>query len=700
MTKVTTIRLEQAVDTPTTAISRYRFNYRFAYQRSADSQSANDLGQDYLAIREDERRLVFALCDGVSQSFMGSLAANLLGDALLDWLWQLSDEARVVEKVGRDLTKLLDNLTEQASAQVLAFPLPEDLAPMLLKVLEEKRLLGSESTFCAGLFDTRSNKLVLTWLGDSRIRLWDNRGEQTGQLGDTFHTRERWSTQKGSIGEPHIFVAELNEYPRLTVYSDGLARLDPMLAASPTNSAIDEHIAATTGSAESDDISYFEFSLSQVRWEDHPYQLAIDHIDIVYQQNQWSLEWQSESEATQFEVAVSNGTTRTWWTNQTRWSPEGGWVPGETSQIRVRAWLSDEPGDWSRAISPPTPEQILAKDGPGSLPVLQTELETTSHDMKPSKRPRWRAAALVAASLFGCSLILIFGFFAEESPLQPLLISLLQTPTPFVTRLTVGTSTSVQESSTPIGTMPPLTETSSPTPVPSYTITPTATATMATLPSHTPTSTPSVTSTHTPSPTPSQTPTPTSTASATPSPQPDSPIAIINLRAMNSSSTDLSLILADSKTPFWLSYEIRNQSAAPITVTHLGFVVKANGEFLYPLSTDKLEAQGSAAYPSGNVLGPGESWPVKNPGTVWQVLDFYPSEWAVWNAPNPPLRDYLSAEFLPNKQLVTSSTVFFFYPYMQLQLTEQPCTKQDDDPGVCEWRPFLEAGIQLSLQVD
>src|SRR5690349_24469105 len=60
------------------------------YNRSIDSIQANTIGQDYVVFRYGPTDLTFAVCDGVGQSFMGDLAARLLGDALVDWLWDAS----------------------------------------------------------------------------------------------------------------------------------------------------------------------------------------------------------------------------------------------------------------------------------------------------------------------------------------------------------------------------------------------------------------------------------------------------------------------------------------------------------------------------------------------------------------------------------------------------------------------------------
>ena len=81
-------RTDQSQQLPLTTVIGERFSYRFAFDRSADSIKANEPGQDYIAIIAADDRIAFVLCDGVSQSFYGDLAARILGDQLVTWLWE------------------------------------------------------------------------------------------------------------------------------------------------------------------------------------------------------------------------------------------------------------------------------------------------------------------------------------------------------------------------------------------------------------------------------------------------------------------------------------------------------------------------------------------------------------------------------------------------------------------------------------
>src|SRR5258708_34459180 len=94
----TATQIPQQHETAPSAVRRERFAYRFAYGRSADSRAHDALGQDYLALCDDGARFAFAVCDGVSQSFLGDVAARIIGDELVRRLWtaRLSDDAETL----------------------------------------------------------------------------------------------------------------------------------------------------------------------------------------------------------------------------------------------------------------------------------------------------------------------------------------------------------------------------------------------------------------------------------------------------------------------------------------------------------------------------------------------------------------------------------------------------------------------------
>jgi len=304
------LRVPQDSETQVQIVQRRSFSYRYAYARSTETRTANDSGQDYLVIREGDRTFVFALCDGVSQSFYGDLAARILGDALVDWLWQALPPMSDADAIQIALTAYLEELTAFATLEVQQQALPPDLPVMLREVLEQKRILGSESTFVAGRVDLPGpdlpdGRVILIWMGDSRLRLWESqpmtneesRSERTAELGNAFHTAERWSSRHGPVGgRPHVFVIPIEQNGHcqlagLTVYSDGLTALDEFSYPVP-NPTIQDLIARSSESATSDDISFLELWIGQlpdIVGAEYPLSVKVPTLAIQQRESEPSL---------------------------------------------------------------------------------------------------------------------------------------------------------------------------------------------------------------------------------------------------------------------------------------------------------------------------------------------------------------------------------------------------------------------------
>ena len=259
------VRLPQDRETQA-KFERGQFPLLYAYARAAETRAAGDRGQDYLAFCEGEGSFVFALCDGVGQSFYGDLASRYLGDSLVAWLRDRLPETMDRETIAAALDDYLWEIVEPAKSLVERHPLPSDLPPLLREVLEEKRRLGSESTFACGRIDLPreglpEGRIVLAWMGDSRLRLWNDR-KQPVPLGGNFDIARRWSSHRGPVGgRPHCFVAPLRDgeqhVVRLMAYTDGLAALDGRekdLSRQTLQRMIEEAGSAAT----SDDIAFLE----------------------------------------------------------------------------------------------------------------------------------------------------------------------------------------------------------------------------------------------------------------------------------------------------------------------------------------------------------------------------------------------------------------------------------------------------------
>lgn len=318
------------------------FYYRFAYARSADSRSNDDTGQDYLALCKDNGRLAFVVCDGVSQSFFGDLAAEFLGKNLVQYMYKLSTPLVSGESTHQHLAQYLQEISEIASQEIAAYRYPDEMPGMLQVVLEKKRQMGSESTFVAGIIDLANDWYSLAWMGDSRLRLWSTNGEITAQLGDNFHTRERWSSRKGLVGELHIFSGVKSEIKHLMAYSDGLAVLDRAIHADGcSNAALDMLIEEARQQPTSDDTSLFEW------WSNIPYFETSPAKPAGFQQKELVCEWQPVENASRYEIALycdDMSKAAVCWED----APAAAFTKEQlkvASRVCIRAWNIDEPGE-------------------------------------------------------------------------------------------------------------------------------------------------------------------------------------------------------------------------------------------------------------------------------------------------------------------------------------------------------------------
>ncbi len=216
------MELRQDTETPLTTLITPFGTALYLYIRSADSVEAHTSGQDYVAFRYGERDLAFAVCDGVGQSFMGDLAARLVGNGLVDWLWEL-ERPKDEEAFAQAVTAALNALTAHSAEQVRDFRLPEGLPPILVQALEMQRQYGSESMFVAGRIALGDSApwVALCWLGDSPVAAIDIAGELM-DLGPRGHTSERWNALTGVKGTVHTWVGNAERVARVAGYTDGL----------------------------------------------------------------------------------------------------------------------------------------------------------------------------------------------------------------------------------------------------------------------------------------------------------------------------------------------------------------------------------------------------------------------------------------------------------------------------------------------
>lgn len=260
------VSLPQATDTSLKIINSDFFFSRYLFLRAAETRNAGELNQDYLGFRYDRQKYVFVLCDGVSQSFFGELAAKFLGNKILNWLWELSFEKVESSDFYRMFNHYLNSQCGEATQDVLNHPLPINIPSLLQDVLEQKRKNGSETTFVCGRIDLPKGRdfdgfMRLSWMGDTRLRLWESSKRYLTELEGKFNTDQRWSSLKGlTNGEPQFYSAPflkggIPRFSLIEAYTDGFELLDRFKRPA-TNKEIRVLADKIQSLPTSDDISY------------------------------------------------------------------------------------------------------------------------------------------------------------------------------------------------------------------------------------------------------------------------------------------------------------------------------------------------------------------------------------------------------------------------------------------------------------
>jgi len=405
-----------------------KFSFRFGFERSSDSISSDTDGQDYLAAIYDTNQISFALCDGVSQSFFGDIAAKILGDSLVDWFWN-NRNLRTMDLavINSALSSFLDQLPFEARQQVQEFQLPEGLALMLPEVLEKKRALGSETTFVTGNIDFITGRIFLAWMGDSRLRLWKSNKELSDTLldRDSFQTKERWSTHRGQIGKLHTIALKIDQIDRCILYSDGLAKLDKKVGEFiPGSTTLEQLIQDTHHFPTSDDISYLEiFWGSNPNWDKLRPKAPGQFIVIPDEDNGTvGASWRPVRQATNYEIAVI--TSRGWRvyeTNNPEFSIDYKALREGSLSFCVRTWIDGEVSPWSRlekvslkvvdyeqpVASLPTPP--LSYPSPRKMPQPTHLPRLNTHSMATKSRNNRRGYILAILPLLLVAFMLVLS---------------------------------------------------------------------------------------------------------------------------------------------------------------------------------------------------------------------------------------------------------------------------------------------------
>jgi hypothetical protein len=260
------IELEQAKDTPISVYPRGPMQVRYAYARSMDSIKAGVRGQDYLVFRAEPHRIVFAVCDGVGNSFYGGVGSQIVGEKLAEMLWHIpvySEYSATAQEIHQSLHEET-GFAKQFISQMDFSHMPEIKRNALLNQAKE---VGTQSNFVSGLVETPSPELpegrvVLFWLGDAKLRVWKGNEDKSELLEAIWNSKEGWSSKAGVIGDIRHFACTLQDIDCVMAHSDGLDSISDQFNPDMAGNVINAGIKCIQNGRNSDDISFLEITYS------------------------------------------------------------------------------------------------------------------------------------------------------------------------------------------------------------------------------------------------------------------------------------------------------------------------------------------------------------------------------------------------------------------------------------------------------
>lgn len=399
-----TVRVTQNAETGVTFEAAPRFNMRYAYFRSSDSVANQIEGQDYLTFKYDDQQLAFAVCDGVGSSFCGNIAARVLGEGLLEWLWDLkADHLTSPDALSEAARAYLRKLQPEAQREVEAYEIADHLSPLVRQALEQQRAYGSEAIFVAGRLehpsdDVPDGRLLLLWMGDTQAALYDDSGKAL-PLGGTWDNSDRWSSVQGVRGTAHSWLGGSSQIARLQVFTDGFAAYGDQLKTF-SDLELEEALQAQFRLPTSDDVALIDVAQHTLMFMgliagDNPVDPELQKPDIAPVQNngrdgdyevQWT--WTGNGKA-KFELQEATnpafggayseevGSDMAWQTQETR--PPGRYY----YRVRAISGRKGTTGPWSapqsvRVAYPPPPAPALAEVGApaeGAFAVAWNEVQ-------------------------------------------------------------------------------------------------------------------------------------------------------------------------------------------------------------------------------------------------------------------------------------------------------------------------------------
>jgi hypothetical protein len=291
------------------------FHIRYLSARSEEAKAAGDASQDYVVFQDDGERLVFAVCDGVSQSYFGNIAAQFLGDHLVDWLWRdfpWNGRGLDNQKLADLLVTDLNKQTQEADLLVQQQTIPTELPLMMQHALERKREYGSETVFACGSIELPGPRnphgsVFLAWMGNTELQALTTSEDDAVRnlIKATWDDRIRWSTKRGVVGgRPEIYTASAEGIGRIVAYTDGINSFAGKIS-DATDVELAQEVDRLSAQPKSDDIAFLEIDLGPRWWRLSETGLSIPNlVSIEMDAHKFRAEWDPVTDADHYLVDI------------------------------------------------------------------------------------------------------------------------------------------------------------------------------------------------------------------------------------------------------------------------------------------------------------------------------------------------------------------------------------------------------------
>ena len=206
------------------SLEDHNFRLTWGYRRCSDFDAGDGYpGQDYLTFKTSpEGYAVGVLADGVSQSFMGNIAARVASDELLQFLYEWASTRRLDKDKSLcpdGLLSCLETISEKIRQEADNHQISSSANAIVRQALDAAKKKGSQTVFSAFVFFSEERQLHLLTVGD--VIRWDLTEEKALRLANS---EECGRLSSASFSESQLYLScdRIDDSEGILLHSDGI----------------------------------------------------------------------------------------------------------------------------------------------------------------------------------------------------------------------------------------------------------------------------------------------------------------------------------------------------------------------------------------------------------------------------------------------------------------------------------------------